>query len=118
MKRSKSRYGSPTTALVAYYFPGIVMSALSVLLTLVVYHFTTQISIESLRAWLTLVIMGIPTLIVFGYWLGTAQVRGYEKGVAEKIARQVPPVVWEQPPQYQQLSAPQITHQQEALDAR
>jgi heme A synthase len=102
--------------LVAYYFPGIVMAVFAVIMTLVVYHFTGQVSVKSLRAWLTLAIMGLPSLIVLGYWMGAAQSRGYLMGATEKIARQVPPVVYE-PQSYTQIASPQITHQPEALNA-
>ena len=89
----------------------IVSGLFAVLMTIVVYHLTGQIAIVTLRRLFTLTIMSVPFLMGVGHWIGTAQSRGYLRGVTEKIERQQPPVIY-QPGSVPQLPSSSISHQE------
>ena len=92
----------------------------SIFLTLILYCATSTIETEALRLWLTFAILSIPAWLALGHHLGTAQVRGYEKGVAEKTSRKEQPIIIAPPeytPKQLQLLAPSVTHYQEPVDA-
>lgn len=65
----------------------ILVMAVSVLATLAVHFLTGTIAVETLRAWTTIAILSMPAFVAAGHYLGTERVRGYEKGVTEKIER-------------------------------
>jgi hypothetical protein len=90
----------------------------SIFFTLVLHHVTGTVAVRTLRDWLTVIIMSVPAIFGGGFWLGTAQTRGYEKGVSEKASRSERPIVI-QPSEYlpQLPEGPRVTHR-ELIDAQ
>lgn len=95
----------------------LVAAALGLFGTLFIHYLTGKADENLLRALLTVAIMAIPALIATGFWVGTVQVRGYEKGVTEKMNRQQPYGTYIPP---QNTAIPQLVQgvsHQEPIDA-
>lgn len=91
----------------------VITAALAVWASLFLYYLIGKADIELLRGLLTIAIMSMPSLVGVGYWLGTAQTRGYQQGVKEKQERrQQPPMVIEMPGYPPALGPGGVTHQE------